>query len=120
MATEREIFERAEALGREHGHAAATWVFDGNAERETYERVGRMINDGDPEVYDLYRSPLSGEYADDMTPSRLLEEIGAGAFNLDREADRPDFESEVCDVYEAAHSDAFWEEVERAIHYQLA
>jgi hypothetical protein len=113
MRTYEEILSAADAAGRDHGRAAASWYFDGNTSRGTYEHVLRGIEDGDPEVLDTFpTSPLSGEWADDPTPASVLED-------LDVAEDDPS-----ADDYLRAYEDGFYEassyEIERAARYQLA
>lgn len=103
----------AEQAGREHGEAAASWYFDGDTPRETYERVLWGIEDGDPEVMDTFpASPLSGEWAGDPTPASVLED-------LDVAEDDP-----AADEYLTAYEDGFYaavhDEIERVARYQLA
>jgi len=63
-------------LGREHGEAAGSWVTDGNTEPETYLKLQQGMQDGDPEILDMLpHSPLSGEFADSMTPNKLYAEL---------------------------------------------
>lgn len=80
-ATERDEYDttmdRAYAMGAEHGRAAASWYFDGNTTTEQYESTLRLLDAGDPVVYDSFpSSPLSGEYAGDPTPESVLHELG--------------------------------------------
>jgi hypothetical protein len=107
------LIARADAAGKEHGLAAASWYFDGNTTRETYEHVLRGIEDGDPEVMDtLPCAPLSGEWADDPTPTTVLKELGVD------EADA------AADDYLRAYEDGFYEastdEIVRVARYQLS
>lgn len=105
--------ENARKLGAEAGEAAATWVFDGNTSIDTYRQWRKGIEDGDPEIMDNYPTPLSGEYADDMTPVRLMITLGTADDATDDE------QAELCDAYEDAHQSAYWAEVERVIAAQL-
>jgi hypothetical protein len=102
--------EHARQLGAEAGKSAAGWVFDGNTAGETYRRVLRGIEAGDPEIMDAYRTPdLSGEYSGDYTSRDLAADL-----DIDEDAD-PD-ESGLNDAelaYMDAASGAFWAEVER-------
>jgi hypothetical protein len=108
--------EEAAELGRCAGYAAATWVFDGNTAPETYARVLRGIEDGDPEILDAYRMPdLSGEYADDPTPATLAAMLELDPEDEDQAAELED----CCDAYCDGASEAFWAEVERAARYQV-
>jgi hypothetical protein len=108
--TPEAITGRAESLGRDAGHAAASWAIDGNTDRATCARILAGITDGDPAVMDAYRVPgLSGEFADEYTPRDLAGELG-----LDPgDADDADAMRTVCDAWEAGASEAFWHELER-------
>jgi hypothetical protein len=100
---------RAEALGREHGQAAASWVTDGNTDQATYARLLRGITDGDPEVLDSIRTPdLSGEYADDYSEADMLADAGWVPHDGTALAD------DLAAIYLDTVSAAFWAEVERA------
>lgn len=80
------VLEDARRLGAEHGRNAASWweqdAIGGRASsrvdtKETARRVLQGIDDGDPLILDSLPNPnLSGEWADDMTPARLLAELG--------------------------------------------
>lgn len=102
--------ERAGALGAEHGRARAGWVFDGNTSSATYAHAVKLDEAGDPAWHDYYGAPapLSGEYADDMTPRALAVEL-----DLDPDSDLDD----VCTAYEDAYQDAHDSEVMRVAHY---
>lgn len=70
------LMEHAHALGADHGRSAASWYFDGNTPRETYEAVLRGIIEGDPATYDTFpASPLSGEWAGDPTPADVFSAL---------------------------------------------
>lgn len=81
MTNETRSFEELEQdvrqMGQDAGEGAASWLFDGNTSRETYVKVLKGIEDGDPEVMDMLPNPnLSGEWAGDPTPKSILEELG--------------------------------------------
>lgn len=67
----------ARARGEDAAKAAASWVTDGNSDVAERARVLAMLRDGDPAADDYLpaRPDLSGEYADELTPTRLFEEI---------------------------------------------
>jgi len=48
--------------GRAIGRGAASWVVDGNTTEETKANIRRMIEEGDPVLYNTMPSPLSGEW----------------------------------------------------------
>jgi hypothetical protein len=110
---ERQAYE----LGAEHARNAASWIVDGNTERELIPTVLEMIDNGDPAVSDyLPREPnLSGEYADDMTPSVLYREITGSDISSDRGA----LVDTLADAYEAGVSDTFYAECERILRAAL-
>lgn len=99
---------RARRIGREHGRNAATWVFDGNTSRETYERFARWIADGDPELWDhMPRDGMSGEWADSYGRRELAKDL-----EVPPQRDGLD---EWCDAYSEAFGFAAMREVERAV-----
>jgi hypothetical protein len=98
--------------GRRAGEAAASWVFDGNTDRETYERVLKAFDEGDPVVYDWFRSPdLSGEWADSPTPQTMADEWG-----MEPDDERLD---DLCTLWEERATETFWDEIERECKRQL-
>jgi beta-glucanase (GH16 family) len=100
-----ETIARIEEAGRDHGKSAASWYFDGNTADETYTRVLRGLEDGDPEILDTFpSSPLSGEWADGPTPQTLQHDFELNDDDVD----------EACDLYEAAFYQASQDEIERA------
>lgn len=112
----RDILRQAKKDGRSAGLAAASWVFDGNTTLATYRRTLEGLRDGDPAVYDAFRSPdLSGEWADAPTPATLADDYGID------EARDPDGDllDEVCDVWQAAADAAFWTEIERVCRFHV-
>lgn len=105
-----QLTDRAAAIATSHGTAAASWVFDGNTSDETYDRVLRGTEEGDPGVLDAYRVPdLSGEYGSDYTEQDLADELGLDAAS-GTYAD--DLDSAATAYLDAAGL-AFWHEVER-------
>jgi len=102
-----EIIRNARNDGRRAGKAAASWAFDGNTSDETYARVLRGIDDGDPEVLDSLREPnLSGEWADDPTPRTLQDDYAVSDARWESIGD------DVCDAWECAARDTFWAAIE--------
>jgi hypothetical protein len=101
-----DLIERAEQEGYEHGVGSGSWVLDGNSTDETARRLLQGIEDGDPETLDaLPSSPLSGEWADSLTPADVL-----AWFDLDDEHDAAD---DVLSAFEAGFSRGVVDEVER-------
>jgi hypothetical protein len=79
MTAYEQAIASARAKGEEHGRSAATWYFDGNTTRETYERVLQGIEGDDPEILDTFpSSPLSGEWSGDPTPASVLDGLAIG------------------------------------------
>jgi hypothetical protein len=68
-----DILERAGNIGGEHGGNAATWVefADAKAARNFVD----MLDESDPEAYDMTPTAPSGEYADDYSPRDLYAEL---------------------------------------------
>lgn len=110
MITEEwaKIIAAATELGATDGRAAATWVFDGNTSDETWTEARRALDEGDPAAWDAYSSPLSGEWADGLTPTALMEQLGV-------EDATDEATDEACTAYEQAHSEAWADEIDRAI-----
>ena len=109
--------KRAETLGTKHGRNAAEWAAQdafggrhtGNSEAAAREFL-RMAEDGDPVLFDRYQAPnLSGEWADSMTPGRLMDHCFA---TEDDFAECADSEDEICLAYEDAASNGFWGRLE--------
>ena len=98
-------------LGRDAGHAAATWVFDGNTPDETYRRVLRGIKDGDPAVLDLAEPPALGPGAG-YDQDDLARDLGLdpGDPALPRAAS----------AYADAFTSSFWAETERAAREHIS
>jgi hypothetical protein len=107
---ESQVWETAQKNGRD----AASWIFDGNTTRETYERFQKGIDEGDPEVLDSVRTPsLSGEYSDDYSEEQLMEDCGY----VDH--DGTDLRNALAEQYLLEVSTAFWHEIERMARHQL-
>jgi hypothetical protein len=71
-----DLITSAYKMGYDHGTSAASWVTDGNTSEPTYRQLAQGLADGDPEVLDsLPSAPLSGEWADDPTPSSVLADL---------------------------------------------
>jgi hypothetical protein len=108
IPTNDAIIARAEALGAEHGSAAGSWVIDGNTTAETAQGIVRGYEDGDPMVMDMQPAPLSGEWADSMTPQELIHELTGEEYDLHSDEFVKDA---ACDAYEHAYSQAYWDQV---------
>lgn len=102
------------AIAWRNGIAAASWVFDGNTTRETYERFLNGIESGDPEILDSVREPsLSGEYGDDYSEDDLMSEVGWVPH------DGTLLRDDLANIYNETVSQAFWYEIERMARYQV-
>lgn len=99
------IINRAQALGAEHGRNAGSWVIDGNTTDVYARAIVQGYEDGDPQVMEMMPAPLSGEWADSMTPDRLLRELG---YRHDGDID---MEPDICGAYELAFERGFWDQV---------
>jgi hypothetical protein len=122
MSTRTEQEQQAYELGVEHAKSAASWVIDGNTDREWIVETLRFLEDGDPRIEDrLPREPnLSGEYADDPTPTSLYRDV-TGRDPVESLA----FETEhgqdaLADAYEQGVSDTFFVECERILREAIA
>jgi len=110
---------RAEQLGKRHGENQAEFVaqytwggrYTGDAEAAARKFLA-MAEDGDPALWDAYKAPdLSGEFADDMTESRLMDHC------FDDEADyaeAADAHDDICLVYQDAAANGFWGRLEES------
>ncbi len=114
--------DAAEAIGAEHGAAAASWVTVNTEQRAVQILVG--IDDGDPEILDSLPAPdLSGQWADGYSPRDLFEDAtGADAhaeatWNHDRYAW---LLGELCDRFEHGFSTAVEATVQATATAQLA
>lgn len=111
MTLDAQTLESIRDAGRDHGKGAASWYFDGNTSQETYEAVLRGIDDGDPVILDtLPHSPLSGEWADDPTPTTLARDFELAEEDVD----------EACEAYEDGFYEAVHAEIERVARYHAA
>jgi hypothetical protein len=116
---------QARAQGETAGRNAASWVLDGNHDDSHYERLERMMDEGDPALYDYLpeRPNLSGEWADAPVPATLFEEITG----LDAHAEASwnyEVYSEVlealCTAWEDAVAETFDHECERLVRGALS
>lgn len=98
------IVEEARELGAEHGKAAGSWVFDGNTDEATLRECLRMDEEGDPEFDDHWGSldPLSGEWADGLTPETLFDEL-----DIEREGCEESLSEWVREEIETAYEEGF-------------
>ncbi len=101
------LLRSAHDLGESHGESAGSWILDGNSTVETARWILAGIDDGDPEVMDIQPMPLSGEWADDLTPSGLLSLLDVE----DVDAFEDHEISSIFDHYEEAFSEGFWDVV---------
>jgi hypothetical protein len=101
------IIADARKLGAEHGRAAGSRVIDGNTSAETARAILDGWEDCDSEIMDMMPAPLSGEWADSMTPARLMDELGIDPENVPIDV----YPGDLCDAYEEAYEDAYWLEV---------
>jgi hypothetical protein len=114
-----EILEAAREMGREAARNAASWVLDGNASAEHYQRLLTMLEEGDPaaEFYLPRRPNLSGEWAGDPTPMSVAEDAVRGygeAVEL-----VPDTVDLVADAWEEGVDATFEPECERLLRAAL-
>lgn len=105
------LIHSAEELGKEGGKANAGWTIPGNADRSVYEKTARLMREGDPQLWDAYSNPLSGEFSDGIDEDRLFFLLEADPFKLTDEE-----REEICQTYEQAHSSAWYEELERIVY----
>lgn len=107
MSTEHDKWiATAKSMGEDAGREQGKWAADGNTTDEHRRKVLTMLDAGDPEAHDyLPNEPnLSGEWADDLTPSRLYETI-TGKSAAPTDSDWTEADGNLCDALCAA-----WEE----------
>lgn len=73
----RGVYADAYRLGVDAATAAASWIADGNTDHAAAVRVLAMMDDGDPAADDYMpaRPTLSGEWADDPTPTSIAYDV---------------------------------------------
>jgi hypothetical protein len=102
--------DRLEARGYRDGHAAATWFEI--PDEESARRALRMLDEGDPEIYDVLPLPrLGGEYAGEPTWSDILEDEGC--------EDSDDGRPELLNAYQYAYTCAVEREIVRSSRVML-
>jgi hypothetical protein len=117
--------QAAYELGVEHARNAASWIIDGNTRREFIPVVLEMMENGDPaaDEYLPAMPNLSGEWADDLTPNRLADDIFGHGWSPDfyapegEDAERMDA---LCDAYEQGVADTFQPECERILREAIS
>jgi hypothetical protein len=104
------MIERAQELGTEHGHNVGTWV---QISSEADARIA-LDPDGYVETFGP-RAPLSGEFADDMTPDKLRVELEISLEDWEND----DLSASIMEGYELAFEEAHEAEVHRMARVQL-
>jgi hypothetical protein len=107
---------KAEKLGKAHGENAAEWAIQDSwggrvsspQDREAAKAFLDGAEAGDPAILDSFNPPnLSGEWADSMTPAKLIEEVTEGEIMVtEEEADA------ICQAYETEAANGYWQELE--------
>lgn len=92
----------ADTAGHERGKAAGSWVLDGNSTTDAAYRILEGLEDGDPEIFDMMPSPLSGEWAGESIPELSAE------YGIDLEDDT------LASAFEAGFADGWSAEVTRS------
>jgi len=107
---------KATRLGREQGSNAAEWAMaPDRMTKGQMLRTLRGIEAGDPQIMDNFREPsLSGEWVDNMTPSKLMAEIG-----LEGDNGQAVDTDEICEVWEEAARDAFWNKIQEILKLHI-
>ncbi len=114
--------DKARGIGAQHGANAASWVFDGNTPEATYHAIVRVIDEGDPMLYDSYRAPsLSGEFSDDYSERDLVDDMTSDACRAQgHDASDHDDWDDIANAYNDAASESFWQEVESIARRHLS
>ena len=95
-------------MGRQHGRAAASWLFDGNTTLDTYKKFRKGMEEGDPLYLDqLPTADLSGQNADTYSMADLRRDFPLEDPN------------EAASEYEEGYEEAVTAEVERVLAYHL-
>jgi hypothetical protein len=97
--------------GRATGHAAGAWAINSTITEQDARDALTGIREGDFDIMDRFSSGtgwLSGEWADQPTPATLAR---------DADCDDPDCIDALCDAFELAADEAYWNEIERALRY---
>ena len=99
-----ESLAEARALGKEYGKSAGTWIEF--ADEDSARKCIQLNEDGDPAWDDKYglTSPLSGQWADDLTPAQLLNELSLVDVS-------PEEEQDICEAFDFAFRVAYVDEV---------
>lgn len=114
-----DAIKAAAELGKRHGESAADWIIQDSwggrvtrGEKEAASAFLKGLENGDPAIMDGFNPPnLSGEYADDMTPQRLMDHC----FRFEDDyAECADYEDDICLSYEDAASEAFWNTLQQS------
>ena len=108
------LFEAAWRLGREKGENMGKLIITHTTGVDAASTLLNGFQDNDEEVMDICPNPLSGEWADDPTPIKIIEDIAslAEAKNLLNNIDIEkalDQAEDVLDIFEEAYRDGFWE-----------
>jgi hypothetical protein len=111
---------KAEKLGKAHGINAAEWAIQDSwggrvSSPQDYKAAKAFLDGaeaGDPAILDQFTPPnLSGEWADSITPRSLIQEVIEEAINGGITLTEEE-ESAICDAYETAAADGYWQELE--------
>lgn len=114
-----DLIKAADTLGEQDGRDAASWYFTGSEDRDQYQQVLKGIEDGDPAILDtLPGSPLSGEFAGDMAPNALYEQLGVTELQL-RNWEQSDELDQLCTAYEEGFSTGVGDEITRQCRIML-
>lgn len=84
--------------GRRRGAACGSWLVDGNTSEEMLRAIIAGYDEGDPQIFEMMPSPLSGEYA-----GGSIAEIFGLKIGQDWPAD------EDLEEYEMGFAEGFWE-----------
>lgn len=112
----------AREQGADAAKAAATWLIGEDWDVTGAGRVLQRMRDGDPAMDEhLPREPnLSGEMADDPTPTSLFADITAGSTGAELADDDGETISAVADAYELGVSETFSGACEAELEKYLA
>lgn len=107
--------ESMRKAGADAGHAAATWLVDGNTDEDTARRILAQWDEGDCNAPHA-PAPFSGEWADDPTVSDVIER----ETSLEFDSLTPEEIDELTTAFEDAYAEAWQDEAERSVRAILS
>ena len=105
--------DQAREMGRQAARNALTWVELSEADARS------IVDDVDPAVMDCYSGPnLSGEWADDPTPTSLAVDIMGQDWEPSPD-EQIDVEDAIADAWQEGVDEVWYEGLDRLAHERL-